>query len=842
MNRLLRNKVLLWFFAILVAIILAGTIGYLQLSSYIVADAERRMENRLQHVIDILKITDDSYSRLVYASLHLLERRSLAMGEPNVRPDADGTPQLYFGDHAVAGDFRLVDGVTNIMGGTATLFVRRGDQFIRVSTNVKRADGSRAVGTELDPNGPAIVKIRQGEPFFGVVDILNRPYITGYAPIRDKDGQIIGIFYVGYALESLKDVELAITEQNLFTHGFFAFADSNDRVLFVSRHVANKENAVALAEAEAADRKNSNSEWKVLKVTFTPWNYDVVAALYLPDVQAVTISILWKVYGLLGAVLAVVLGISYVLAQRLSHSLEETERSRKEALEARDAAEAANRTKSAFLANMSHELRTPMNAIIGYSEMLIEEAEDFDAQEMVPDLQKIRTAGKHLLSLINDVLDLSKIEAGKMTLYLEEFSVDEMVDEVVTTIQPLLDKNGNRLTVEKPEQLGTMRADLTKVRQTLFNLLSNATKFTEKGAITLRIWKEHRDGQERIRFAVQDTGIGMTPEQLGKLFQAFTQADASTTRKYGGTGLGLVISRKFCQMMGGDISVESEYGKGSTFTIDLPCIVKDPNEAVAPAAQPTVPANVPAHRTVLVIDDDPIAADLLKRSLEKVGYATLIAHDGMTGIELARQHKPAAITLDVMMPNMDGWSVLTQIKNDPELTNIPVIMVTMLNDRPLGYALGAADFITKPVDQNKLKNVLERLCGPHPKGRVLIVEDDPMSRDVLKRLLDREQIESDHAANGSAGLEMLAKNQYSLILLDLMMPVMDGFTFLAVLRKNPATANIPVVVITAKDLTESDRQILHGSVNDIIQKGALDREALLREVTALINQTTPSAP
>lgn len=843
MNQLLRNKVLLWFTAILAAIILAGTIGYIQVSSYILADSESRMENRLQHVVDILKITDDTYSRLVDASLHLLERRALALGTPNLRTDGDGNPQLYFGDHAVAGDFKLVDGVTDIMGGTATLFVRRGDRFIRASTNVKRADGSRAVGTELDPHGPAIAKIREGQPFFGVVNILGKPYITGYSLIRDESGAVIGIFYVGYALETLKSVEMAIAEQNLFTHGFFAFADAQDRTLFLSRHVANKENAIALAENEAADRRNNLPDWKFMKVTFPKWNYDIVAGLYLPDVQAVTISILWRVYGLLGVVLATVLGISYVLAQRLSHSLEETERSRKEALEARDAAEAANRTKSAFLANMSHELRTPMNAIIGYSEMLIEEAEDFDAQEMVPDLQKIRTAGKHLLSLINDVLDLSKIEAGKMTLFVEEIAVDEMVDEVVSTIQPLLDKNGNRLVVEKDENLGTIRADLTKVRQTLFNLLSNATKFTEKGQITLRIRRESSsEGHERIKFTVQDTGIGMTPEQLGKLFQAFTQADASTTRKYGGTGLGLVISRKFCQMMGGDISVESEYGKGSTFTIDLPCRVEDLAESAAP--KPAATAPLPAagsKRTVLVIDDDAIAADLMKRTLEKAGFAILIAHDGPTGIELARKHKPAAITLDVMMPNMDGWSVLTQLKNDPEVTNIPVIMATMLNDKPLGFALGAADFMTKPVDQNRLKNVLERLCGPQQKGRVLIIDDDPNSRDVLRRLLEREKIDTDQAVNGSAGLEMLAKEKYSLILLDLMMPVMDGFTFLTVLRNNPATAHIPVVVVTAKDLTEADRQALHGSVNDIIQKGALDRDALLREVTALINQTTPSA-
>lgn len=840
MNQLLRNKVLLWFTAILAAIVIAGIIGYMQLSRYIIEDAKSRMESRVHHVIDILKVTDETYTRLVRASLHVLQQQSLVHGMPNLRPDADGTMQLYFGDYATGKDFGIIDRTTEVVGGTATLFVRRGDKFVRVSTNVKQRDGTRAMGTELNPTGAAIAKIRDGESFFGIVDILTKPYLTAYAPIRDEAGATIGIYYVGYAIETLTQVEEAITEQTLFTHGFFSLANAKNQALFLSRNVANKESAVSLAENAAADHPIASDHWSVLKKTFEPWDYDVVAALYLPDVTGVTLSILWKVYGVVGAVLATVLAISYLLAQRLSHSLEETERSRQEALEARDAAESANRTKSAFLANMSHELRTPMNAIIGYSEMLIEEAEDLGAEEMVPDLQKIRTAGKHLLSLINDVLDLSKIEAGKMTLYIEEVSVDEMLTEVVSTIQPLLDKNKNRLTIEKSGPLGTIRADLTKIRQTLFNLLSNATKFTEKGEITLTVRRAPvASGTERITISVRDSGIGMTPEQLGNLFQAFTQADASTTRKYGGTGLGLVISRKFCQMMGGDITVQSTYGTGSTFTVDLPCNIIDESPEPQTLHIPSIPT--PARRVVLIIDDDAMSADLMKRSLEKAGFSTLIANDGPTGIELARKHRPIAITLDVMMPNMDGWSVLTKLKNDPELTDIPVIMATMLNDRPLGFALGAADFMTKPVDQAKLRSILDRVCGKAEKGRVLIIDDDTMSRDVLRRLLDKEEIESDQAINGSVGLEMMAQRPYDLILLDLMMPVMDGFDFLAILRKNPATASIPVVVITAKDLTEADRLCLHGSVNTILQKGALDREALLREVCSMITQSTHSS-
>jgi signal transduction histidine kinase len=319
--------------------------------------------------------------------------------------------------------------------------------------------------------------------------------------------------------------------------------------------------------------------------------------------------------------------------------------------------EVAGRYKSEFLANMSHELRTPLNAIIGYSEMLEEEAGDLGQGAFVPDLQKIHGAGKHLLSLINNVLDLSKIEAGKMDLYLENFAIASMVQEVVATVKPLVEKNGNALDVHCADDLGTMRADLTKLRQTLFNLLSNASKFTERGTVTLRAGRESVNGGEWISFSVRDTGIGMSPEQTSKLFQAFTQADASTTRKYGGTGLGLAISRKFCQMMGGDITVASALGQGSTFTVRLPAVVIESQAVSLPpggetaATAPHAPDGAPV---VLVIDDDVTVHDLLSRFLTKEGLRMVAARSGEEGIRLAgscaRRDYP-----DVLMPGMDGW-------------------------------------------------------------------------------------------------------------------------------------------------------------------------------------------
>ena len=354
--------------------------------------------------------------------------------------------------------------------------------------------------------------------------------------------------------------------------------------------------------------------------------------------------------------------------------------------------ELASQHKSQFLANMSHELRTPLNAIIGYSEMLQEDAAELEAEQFVPDLKKIHASGQHLLELINAVLDLSKIEAGKMDLYLESFNVASLVSGVTEVIQPLVQKNSNRLEVKCAENAGTMHADLTKVRQSLFNLLSNSCKFTDNGTVTLSVEREQPAGGDWMVFRVHDTGIGMTPEQMGRLFQEFSQADASTTRNYGGTGLGLALSRRLCQMMGGDITVESEPGRGSTFTLRLPAEVKDPAGVVAPA-EPA--ARVRPHTEdalVLVVDDDAAVRDTMERFLTREGYAVVTASGGREALRLARELRPVAITLDVMMPDLDGWTVLSALKGDPELADIPVILVSIVDEKKRGYSLGATEY------------------------------------------------------------------------------------------------------------------------------------------------------
>jgi PAS domain S-box-containing protein len=503
----------------------------------------------------------------------------------------------------------------------------------------------------------------------------------------------------------------------------------------------------------------------------------------------------------------------------------------------REAAEAANIAKSQFLANMSHELRTPLNAVILYSELLQEEAEDRGVSEFIPDLEKIRVAGRHLLALINGVLDLSKIEAGKMDLYLETFDIAKMVEEVAGTVQPLVEKKANKFDIHCPPGVGVMRADLTKVRQVLFNLLSNACKFTEKGTIALEVSRQEKQGRDEVIFRVSDTGIGMTLEQLAKLFQPFTQADASTTRKYGGTGLGLTISKRFCEMMGGAIAVESKLGEGTAFTArfaaDVAQTAPPVDETAASPIGEHLLADLPA---VLVIDDDPSARDVMARFLASEGVRPVTASSGEQGLRLAAEIHPKVIFLDVMMPGMDGWAVLTALKNDPKLTDIPVVMVSMVNEKEMGYLLGAAEYLTKPIERDRLTSVVKKYSPRGSASQVLIAEDDEATRQVLRRTLSKQGWKVAEAENGRVALERMTEQTPELILLDLMMPEMDGFEFLAELLQHPQWQSIPVVVLTSKDLTAEERNRLTGKVERVLQKGAYSRDALLREVKKVVAQ------
>jgi len=423
--------------------------------------------------------------------------------------------------------------------------------------------------------------------------------------------------------------------------------------------------------------------------------------------------------------------------QELEEEIFHRKQTQEELLNAKHAAEEANRAKSTFLANMSHELRTPLNAIIGYSEMLEEETRDSGKIENVQDLRKIQASGKHLLSLINDVLDLSKIEAGKMVLHLETFEVSQVIEEMVTTLQPAAAKNGNSIHVQLAKNVNMMRADITKVRQILFNLLSNACKFTDHGSVSVNVEQIKVEDRDWIQFQVRDNGIGISARQKQNLFQEFAQADASIARKYGGTGLGLAITHRFVQMMKGQIGVESEIGQGAVFTVGLPAQVVIETADSAPSESASKLAAVPAEtktglETILVIDDDPSVRDLMSRFLTRLDFRVVAAANGEEGIRLAKQFHPLLITLDVVMPDCDGWTVLKKLKSDSELAEIPVIMVTIVDNEAMGLDLGASNYLIKPVDRDRLAVLVEKHRGTRSST---ITDDHPLP---LSRVADRQ--------------------------------------------------------------------------------------------------------
>lgn len=508
---------------------------------------------------------------------------------------------------------------------------------------------------------------------------------------------------------------------------------------------------------------------------------------------------------------------------------------------AKQGAEDSSRAKSAFLAATSHDLRTPLNAILLYSELLREDAEAAGQEETVQDLKKIHSAGQHLLQLLNDLLDLAKVEAGKMSLYLEEVGLPVFLEEVRNLASPLMSQKGNTFRVEIDPALGALVTDATRLRQILLNLLSNAAKFTEAGTISLSVHRAQEPSGEWMVAEVRDTGIGMSPDQLGRLFQEFTQAEDSTTKKFGGTGLGLVLCQRLCGLLGGAIQVDSTLGEGSTFTVRLPW--KHPAGPASPApVHPPRPAAAPDQpRKVLIIDDDGTFRAALGRVFHQEGFDVVEASSGEEGLRLAREVQPSLITLDVVMPGIDGWTVLRTFKSDPDLAAIPVILVTLADDRSQGFALGATEYLPKPIEPRRFQDVLRRIAPE--RGSLLVVEDDEAQRQAFTRLLEGAGWRIQTAGHGQEALELLEAGLLpDLILLDLQMPRMDGFQFMDRLRGQASWRSLPVVVLTSADLSpEARTELARHDVEQILSKTGHPKEKLLEVVRDLAKGAAPRA-
>ena len=509
--------------------------------------------------------------------------------------------------------------------------------------------------------------------------------------------------------------------------------------------------------------------------------------------------------------------------------ISELKQRQQELEEAMQQAESANRAKSAFLANMSHELRTPLNAIIGLTEMMVSNAARFGTEKALEPLRRVHRAGKHLLELINQVLDLSKIEAGKLELNPETVNIPRLLDEVIGTARSLAEQNKNDLKAEYAGDIAPLYVDALRLRQILLNLLSNACKFTKNGLVVVRVSPVSAEGRHWLQFAVTDTGIGMTPEQQARLFEEFSQGDQSTARRYGGTGLGLAITRRLCRMMDGDVTVTSESGRGSTFVVRLPAdtakVVEVPSPADEIAGGPPVVGDC-----VLVIDDDATARELIANHLREEGFSVVTANGGRDGLRRAQELHPIAITLDVLMPDLDGWTVLAALRGNPELADIPVVMATITDQQRKGMTLGAVGYLTKPIDRDVLTTLLRPFQARVRRTNVLMVEDDPAQRISIRSVLEPQHWVVTEAENGRVALDRLRDETPDIILIDLMMPEMDGFQLITALRDRPEWRRIPVIVITALDLTAADRARLNSGVEGILLKNSFDPGQLVQTV------------
>ena len=854
----------LWLSIIASLLLGASAFTLLRVRGVIEDFAESRIKGEVEQVVEKFAIIDSLLEGWLLRSLDRLKTQSMADGQPSLDLDqreliSGGTgnrsvPILRFGEVKISSQAKTLINLSEDTKTSKTVFVRDGDQMVRLITSIETKEGDSAVATLLDPEGPVLPKLLQGKIYKGLARILGTLYYTQYVPIFDESNEVIGAWYAGYQIASIGDaIRKSVQKAELSDQTHLFVVDDDDRILYSSEDSPKP----LLTEVSTLARELPMDQTSVVPsvvfddyryrfIPFKPWGMQVVSARSQSTVNELALQLSFGIIALQLLAAVSVVFLTWFYSRRLSKALAQGE-------EARLQAEDANRAKSAFLANMSHELRTPMNAIIGYSEILTEDCEDMEPDEIRDDLNKVLSSAKHLLGLINSVLDLSKVEAGKMTIFAEDISLSGLINEVLASVKPLISKNNNQLSLDlNNSEDDLVNVDVTKLKQIILNLTSNACKFTESGVVKITSRLLQDESGERLQIAVCDSGIGMTEEQLGRLFQDFSQADESTTRKYGGTGLGLALSKRFSQMMHGDIIVTSEVNVGSQFTIDLPRYysARKSGSSAGHSGMPSNESTValenqsnPDYPTVatlgkvLIIDDDAATRDVIERHLRGDGYAVMSAQNGSEGLQSARTWKPDLIALDINMPGKNGWQVLEEIKKDEDLSDTPVVLISKdAEGVNLNSVYEQAYCLAKPIDWSLLDGILSQFANTAGSDQpyFLLIANQFELLNQLNDVFDHSDYRVEIVSDESSALSLIAKVRPALIIVDMSTQDFNGVSFIESLHRNPSAVRLPVVMMNSQDLPESDQRRLQSRFTGVISSDKLDSSELSDRIASFL--------
>ena len=821
-----------------------------------------KSDGEVTQVIEKFEIIEDLLGEWLDRSLSELKRSTLVYGKPNLQKTRyqyisggaleRSVPTLSFGSVKANVFSSNLSQLAKTLGTSATIFVRDGDNMIRLATSIQDKDGMSAVATMLDPEGFVLPKLLRAEEFRGLARILGTLYYTRYVPIIDKKSQVIGAWYVGYPIASVGSaIKESINNADLRGNSHLMILDDNDQLGYSSegtppnliKDVAKVGKSTNI-EKRTVIKSSSLPDVQYQFIPFKPWGIQIVTTTNLGEDNSLAIRMSLGIFAIQFLVAIAVILLTWIFSQRLAKALAAGNQARLQS-------EEANKAKSAFLANMSHELRTPMNAIIGYSEILIEECEEMEPEEIEQDLEKILSSAKHLLGLINDVLDLSKVEAGKMSIYLEPVHLRGFMNDVVVTLKPLADKNNNKLMLDLDEFSDyCITTDITRLKQIILNLSSNACKFTKEGivSISLRIERDS-ESKSRLVVAIRDSGIGMTDEQMNRLFADFSQADVSTTREYGGTGLGLSLSRRFCRMMGGDITVESVKDQGSTFTVSLPVDVVSSSTQELTSAKSSAsdsPAVVSCdleskqrsiRARVLLIDDDNNNTEIFRRFLLNDGFEVMHSSSIEEGFAKASQCAPELVIVDIEHSSLHGIDLLAKMKNSDFLSSIPVVMVNMKDQFELSYLLGAASCLQRPIDWSRVEATLTRICQTKSVGKreVLIVEESQEISENLSKMLAQDHWEIRNFARARFAIDSIVEAKPDLVILDLSTHREEGLAFMAALRQLHNEESLPVLLLSQNSVSIDALNLLNTNSPNCFSTDPQGLQDLLQRVRLNLN-------